>query len=186
MHANFSNTLLRTCGSKEAYEAVCQAFEPRIKDHIDVYGADNDQRLTGLHETQADRQVQLRCLGSWCIDPHSNRNGRKRLEGLVGRSPSSIERRSLHGRQRDHPDGQKSEATCERLRLQFAQIDESLVAICGQAFLFFQQSQLPADEKIGTPLAVNGQRVTDILAVMTQEPSIILSGTDPGLATQYS
>ena len=52
MHANFSNTLLRTCGSKETYEAVCQAFEPRIKSHMDVYGADNEQRLTGLHETQ--------------------------------------------------------------------------------------------------------------------------------------
>ncbi|TWU22070.1 Glutamine synthetase 2 [Novipirellula galeiformis] len=53
MHANFSNTLLRTCGSKEVYDAICQAFEPRIKNHIDVYGADNDQRLTGLHETQS-------------------------------------------------------------------------------------------------------------------------------------
>lgn len=53
MHANFSNTLLRTCGSRDTYEAVCQAFEPRIKHHIDVYGADNDQRLTGLHETQS-------------------------------------------------------------------------------------------------------------------------------------
>lgn len=52
MHANFSNTTLRTCGSKEVYEAICEAFEPRIKSHIDVYGADNDQRLTGLHETQ--------------------------------------------------------------------------------------------------------------------------------------
>ncbi|NNE01442.1 MAG: glutamine synthetase [Pirellulaceae bacterium] len=52
MHANFSNTTLRTCGSKETYDAICQAFEPRIKEHIDVYGADNDQRLTGLHETQ--------------------------------------------------------------------------------------------------------------------------------------
>ncbi len=52
MHANFSNTLLRTCGSQEIYEQVCQAFEPRIQQHIDVYGADNDQRLTGLHETQ--------------------------------------------------------------------------------------------------------------------------------------
>jgi glutamine synthetase len=53
MHANFSNSLLRECGSKEVYEAVCRAFEPRIKEHIDVYGADNDQRLTGLHETQS-------------------------------------------------------------------------------------------------------------------------------------
>ncbi|MEM6692039.1 MAG: glutamine synthetase beta-grasp domain-containing protein [Planctomycetota bacterium] len=53
MHANFSNTTLRTCGSKEIYEQICQAFEPRIKEHIDVYGADNNQRLTGLHETQS-------------------------------------------------------------------------------------------------------------------------------------
>jgi glutamine synthetase len=52
MHANFSNTTLRTCGSKDVYEQICQAFEPRVKEHIDVYGADNDQRLTGLHETQ--------------------------------------------------------------------------------------------------------------------------------------
>lgn len=53
MHANFSNSVLRTCGSREVYEAVCRAFEPRIKEHIDVYGADNNQRLTGLHETQS-------------------------------------------------------------------------------------------------------------------------------------
>ena len=52
MHANFSNEVLRTCGSKDVYEQICQAFEPRVKHHIDVYGADNDQRLTGLHETQ--------------------------------------------------------------------------------------------------------------------------------------
>ena len=52
MHANFSNTTLRTAGNKEAFDKICQAFEPRIKEHIDVYGADNDQRLTGLHETQ--------------------------------------------------------------------------------------------------------------------------------------
>ena len=53
MHANFSNTLLRTCGSKETYETVCEAFRPVVKEHIDVYGAYNDQRLTGEHETQS-------------------------------------------------------------------------------------------------------------------------------------
>ena len=53
MHANFSNTLLRTCGSKETYEAVCEAFRPVVKEHIDVYGAHNEQRLTGQHETQS-------------------------------------------------------------------------------------------------------------------------------------
>ena len=53
MHANFSNNVLRTCGSKEKYEEICNAFAPVIKEHIEVYGADNHLRLTGLHETQA-------------------------------------------------------------------------------------------------------------------------------------
>ena len=51
MHANFSNTTLRTCGSKETYDKICEAFRPVIKEHIAVYGADNDLRLTGKHET---------------------------------------------------------------------------------------------------------------------------------------
>lgn len=51
MHANFSNTTLRTCASKEVYEKICEAFRPVVKEHIDVYGADNHMRLTGKHET---------------------------------------------------------------------------------------------------------------------------------------
>lgn len=51
MHANFSNTYLRTAASKEKIEKVCEAFRPVVKEHIAVYGADNDQRLTGKHET---------------------------------------------------------------------------------------------------------------------------------------
>ena len=51
MHANFSNTLLRTSGKKEDYQAICEAFRSVVKEHIAVYGADNDQRLTGKHET---------------------------------------------------------------------------------------------------------------------------------------
>ena len=53
MHANFSNETLRTCGSQETYEKICEAFRPVVKEHIDVYGAYNDQRLTGEHETQS-------------------------------------------------------------------------------------------------------------------------------------
>ena len=53
MHANFSNTILRTCGSKETYDKICEAFRPVVKEHIEVYGAYNDQRLTGDHETQS-------------------------------------------------------------------------------------------------------------------------------------
>ncbi|MEM7374041.1 MAG: glutamine synthetase beta-grasp domain-containing protein [Bacteroidota bacterium] len=53
MHANFSNELLRTCGSEEIYKKICESFGDVIKEHIDVYGADNHMRLTGLHETQS-------------------------------------------------------------------------------------------------------------------------------------
>ena len=53
MHANFSNSTLRTCGSKETYEKICEAFRPVVDEHIAVYGAFNDQRLTGDHETQS-------------------------------------------------------------------------------------------------------------------------------------
>jgi glutamine synthetase len=53
MHANFSNSALREAGSRDVFEKVCRAFEPVIKEHIEVYGADNHLRLTGLHETQS-------------------------------------------------------------------------------------------------------------------------------------
>lgn len=53
MHANFSNSLLRTSGSEEVYSVICESFRSVIQEHIEVYGADNDQRLTGLHETQS-------------------------------------------------------------------------------------------------------------------------------------
>ncbi|MEQ9265867.1 MAG: glutamine synthetase beta-grasp domain-containing protein [Balneolaceae bacterium] len=53
MHANFSNEYIRTAGSQEKIEAVCEAFRSVVDEHIAVYGADNDQRLTGLHETAA-------------------------------------------------------------------------------------------------------------------------------------
>ena len=51
MHANFSNGLMRTCGDKKVFTAICEEFGKHIHEHIDVYGAYNDQRLTGKHET---------------------------------------------------------------------------------------------------------------------------------------
>ncbi len=51
MHANFSNGLMRTCGDKSVFTAICEEFGKNIQEHIEVYGAYNDQRLTGLHET---------------------------------------------------------------------------------------------------------------------------------------
>jgi glutamine synthetase len=53
MHANFSNGAMRESGKEDTFTKICEQFGRNIKRHIDVYGADNDQRLTGLHETQA-------------------------------------------------------------------------------------------------------------------------------------
>ena len=53
MHANFSNELMRTCGDKEVFTTICEGFGGVVERHISVYGADNDQRLTGQHETQS-------------------------------------------------------------------------------------------------------------------------------------
>ncbi|HJO12535.1 MAG TPA: glutamine synthetase beta-grasp domain-containing protein [Gammaproteobacteria bacterium] len=53
MHANFSNGVMRESGDEEIFTKICEAFSQNIERHISVYGADNDQRLTGLHETQA-------------------------------------------------------------------------------------------------------------------------------------
>ncbi len=53
MHANFSNGAMRDQGGKDMMTNICEAFGKNIDRHISVYGADNDQRLTGLHETQA-------------------------------------------------------------------------------------------------------------------------------------
>jgi glutamine synthetase len=53
MHANFSNGIMRNAGNRETFEKICEAFRPVIMEHIEVYGPDNDMRLTGKHETAA-------------------------------------------------------------------------------------------------------------------------------------
>ncbi len=53
MHANFSNGFMRDVGGEENMKKICEAFGKNIKAHMDVYGAYNEQRLTGEHETQA-------------------------------------------------------------------------------------------------------------------------------------
>ena len=53
MHANFSNGPMRDVGKEEIFTKICEAFGRNIERHISVYGAENDQRLTGQHETQS-------------------------------------------------------------------------------------------------------------------------------------
>ena len=53
MHANFSCGAMRDPGGEELHAKICEEFGKNIQEHISVYGADNNQRLTGLHETQS-------------------------------------------------------------------------------------------------------------------------------------
>ena len=53
MHANFSNAVMRESGKEDTFDKICEQFGKNIERHISVYGADNDKRLTGAHETQA-------------------------------------------------------------------------------------------------------------------------------------
>ena len=53
MHANFSNEAMRTSGKEETFIKICEEFGKNITRHISVYGAYNEHRLTGKHETQS-------------------------------------------------------------------------------------------------------------------------------------
>jgi len=51
MHTNFSTKHIREVGGKEYLEALMAAFHKNRAEHIAAYGPDNEQRLTGKHET---------------------------------------------------------------------------------------------------------------------------------------
>lgn len=53
MHANFSNAEMRETGGEDYLTGICEAFRPTHDEHIAVYGTNNHERLTGLHETQS-------------------------------------------------------------------------------------------------------------------------------------
>ena len=107
MHANFSNEAMRTSGKEETFTSICEEFGKNIERHISVYGADNDQRLTGDHETQSidtfsygvsDRGASIRIPVSTYTD------------GWVEtrRSPNSIQCRSIQSRRSYREDNQGS------------------------------------------------------------------------------
>ena len=50
-HTNFSTKSMRAEGGLKVIEAACEALGNKHDDHIAIYGAHNEERLTGLHET---------------------------------------------------------------------------------------------------------------------------------------
>ena len=52
-HANFSTKSMRENGGLKIIESACEKLGRKHEEHIAVYGAHNEERLTGLHETCA-------------------------------------------------------------------------------------------------------------------------------------
>ncbi len=52
LHTNFSFTAMRDNGGEKLFKDICEAMGKKHKEHIEVYGSNNHERLTGLHETQ--------------------------------------------------------------------------------------------------------------------------------------
>ena len=52
-HINFSTQSMRKKGGLKVIEDACEKLSKKHKEHIAVYGAHNEERLTGDHETQS-------------------------------------------------------------------------------------------------------------------------------------
>ncbi len=59
MHTNFSTKAMRDEGGQGVIEAACVALGERTEEHLDVYGAGNEARLTGAHETCSYKEFRF-------------------------------------------------------------------------------------------------------------------------------
>jgi len=50
-HTNFSTKSMREAGGIDVIKTACEKLSKKHDEHINVYGAHNEERLTGLHET---------------------------------------------------------------------------------------------------------------------------------------
>lgn len=58
-HTNFSTKEMRAEGGLEAVKKACEKLGQFHRQHMQVYGADNDKRLTGKHETCSFREFRF-------------------------------------------------------------------------------------------------------------------------------
>ncbi|GIT22808.1 MAG: hypothetical protein CM1200mP40_24900 [Gammaproteobacteria bacterium] len=83
MHANFSNGTMRESGDESVFTKICEHFGKNIERHISVYGADNDQRLTGEHETQSIDMFSYGVSDRGASIPYPGRHGFKMAGKVV-------------------------------------------------------------------------------------------------------
>ena len=77
MHANFSNGPMRESGDEAVFTKICEEFGKHIPECISVYGAHNEQRLTGRHENPSPSTSTATAFRPRRVDPNPDRNGQK-------------------------------------------------------------------------------------------------------------
>ena len=66
-HTNFSTTIMREGSQGMAYiEEMMKKFEAKHALHLELYGEDNDKRLTGVHETSSFTKFSWGCGNRAC------------------------------------------------------------------------------------------------------------------------
>lgn len=58
MHTNFSTAAMRSPGGQAVIEEACIALGKKHTKHLEMYGANNESRLTGAHETCSFREFR--------------------------------------------------------------------------------------------------------------------------------
>ena len=82
-HTNYSTKSMKKDGGLENIMKAIKKLELRHEEHILAYGKDNDQRLTGLHETASIKDFSYGVANRGCsirIPRFTNRDGKGYLE----------------------------------------------------------------------------------------------------------